>query len=322
MHTLFDNAVTSIQLGIEDFQSGDDRRVLSSIRNIYAGVLLLVKEKLVQLSPEDDPDLLISKKIVPTKLENGTISFQSAGKQTLDRHQLLERLNELGVKIDAKALNSLAEVRNEIEHKFPSRPHEALKEAIAKAFPLIVNLIRVHLDADPAVVLKDAWTVMLDTRELYEEELANCRQTLSNVAWLSHLVETEGLICPKCGSKLIAQSDHHNENQDYMDLDCRACGTSLAVAETIVATLETALQYETYRLKKETGEDGPIHTCPGCWNASYVDIEDNGCAICGYQVGERNCAICGTTMTMEEITYGSSSLCGWCAHMKEKLMRE
>ena len=37
------NAVSSIQLGIEDYKSSDARRMLSAVRNITAGILLLAK---------------------------------------------------------------------------------------------------------------------------------------------------------------------------------------------------------------------------------------------------------------------------------------
>ena len=47
---LYDNAIASIQLGIEDFQLSqqpdNSLRTLSSIRNLYAGLLLLFKYKI------------------------------------------------------------------------------------------------------------------------------------------------------------------------------------------------------------------------------------------------------------------------------------
>lgn len=63
--SLLNNAVDSIQVGVEDFDMGDDRRNSSAIRNIFAGILLLYKEKLCRLSPEHDKELLIKKKIRP-----------------------------------------------------------------------------------------------------------------------------------------------------------------------------------------------------------------------------------------------------------------
>jgi len=46
MNPLLKNAVVSVQLGLEDFASDDERRVISAARNLYAGVLLLGKEVL------------------------------------------------------------------------------------------------------------------------------------------------------------------------------------------------------------------------------------------------------------------------------------
>jgi len=61
MNSILKNAIISIQLGIEDFlkTEKDPRRALSAMRNLYAGVLLLFKEKLARLSPKEygDPPL-------------------------------------------------------------------------------------------------------------------------------------------------------------------------------------------------------------------------------------------------------------------------
>lgn len=67
MSALFHNAVTSIRMGIEDFQTGDDDRMISSARNYYAGLLLLAKECLVRAAPDADPMLVIG----TGKLEQG-----------------------------------------------------------------------------------------------------------------------------------------------------------------------------------------------------------------------------------------------------------
>ncbi len=56
MNTLFDNAIQSIQLGVEDYQANDPRRALSAVRNFYAGILLLAKEVLVRTAPGASPE--------------------------------------------------------------------------------------------------------------------------------------------------------------------------------------------------------------------------------------------------------------------------
>ena len=65
--SIIQNAIDSIQIGVEDFQSVDDRRSVSAVRNIAAGILLLYKEKLCQLSPDDNKELLIKQNIRPVK---------------------------------------------------------------------------------------------------------------------------------------------------------------------------------------------------------------------------------------------------------------
>src|SRR6516165_2838278 len=65
MNTLFDNAVQSIPLGVEDYQANDPRRALSSVRNFYAGVLLLAKEVLVRQVPDSAPEDVLAARFKP-----------------------------------------------------------------------------------------------------------------------------------------------------------------------------------------------------------------------------------------------------------------
>lgn len=62
---IFDNAVASITLGIEDFCEGTDARMLSAARNYYAELLLLGKECLVPTAPDADPMEVIGAKFEP-----------------------------------------------------------------------------------------------------------------------------------------------------------------------------------------------------------------------------------------------------------------
>ncbi len=68
--SLLNNAIESIQVGVEDYLMGDSKRYLSAVRNICAGILLLYKEKLCRLSPPQDKEVLIKKDIRP--VDDGT----------------------------------------------------------------------------------------------------------------------------------------------------------------------------------------------------------------------------------------------------------
>jgi hypothetical protein len=100
MHAILENAVQSLQIGIEDFQSADQRRVLSAVRNITAGVLLLFKEKLRQLSPTGSNDVLIKQKSRIVKAPDGSIQVIGVGKKTVDVMQIQERLTDLDVDVE------------------------------------------------------------------------------------------------------------------------------------------------------------------------------------------------------------------------------
>ncbi|WP_326892017.1 hypothetical protein U8P73_27395 (plasmid) [Rhizobium beringeri] len=73
MSELLTNAIYSIQLGIEDYQSNDDRRPISALRNFYAGVLLLGKECLLNAAPDAEPMEILASKFVPSLDEDGQV---------------------------------------------------------------------------------------------------------------------------------------------------------------------------------------------------------------------------------------------------------
>ena len=93
--SIIQNAIDSIQIGIEDYEDSDDRRSVSAVRNISAGILLLYKEKLCQLSPEGNKELLIKQNIRPIQNEDGDIVFEGKGYKTVDVQSIKERFKSL-----------------------------------------------------------------------------------------------------------------------------------------------------------------------------------------------------------------------------------
>ena len=79
--SLFANAIESIQIGVEDLLKNDDRRVLSAVRNVHAGVLLICKEELRRLSPADE--LLLAQRFEPRPNAAGQISVVAVGRNTV-----------------------------------------------------------------------------------------------------------------------------------------------------------------------------------------------------------------------------------------------
>ncbi|WP_407844631.1 hypothetical protein [Desulfovibrio falkowii] len=98
--SIMKNAIDSIQIGVEDFENGDERRNISAVRNIVAGILLLYKEKLCQLSPDESKELLIKKYIIPNKDADGKVFFVGKGKNTVDVQSIKERFGSLSIIVD------------------------------------------------------------------------------------------------------------------------------------------------------------------------------------------------------------------------------
>jgi hypothetical protein len=93
--TIFNNAITSIQLALEDFSAANEARLLSAVRNLHAGVLLLYKSKLSELSPPGSDDALVKKYVVPKRLHPGDLIMRHTrilGSQQNGREYLYEAL--------------------------------------------------------------------------------------------------------------------------------------------------------------------------------------------------------------------------------------
>ena len=321
MSKLFENAVTSIQLGVEDYQQDDPRRAISAVRNFYAGVLLLAKETLVRSVPDADFGDLIGAKYKPVPDGIGGVDFVQDGSSTIDIVTIGKRFKDFGLSIDQKALEELSRIRNDVEHLYTQKPGEAVRESIANAFPVVVQLFE-HMDEAPGVHLGDAWPVMLEAKALYEKELKSCKDSLSRVAWISGTIAKAGLICHQCKSKLVRQLDPDNTQQVNMELFCRACGQEPAVERTIEASLTESLRGEVYYRMKDAGEDGPQYHCNECDNDTYIDFEAI-CAVCGYEYGDEDCYRCGASIPLQEIIDGEQSgLCGYCSYQYDKVMSE
>jgi hypothetical protein len=314
MNTLFENAVQSIQLGIEDYQANDPRRAASAVRNFYAGVLLLAKEVLVRQAPEAKPEEIIGARYKPVPDGNGGVRHVPASHQTVDFSTLGERFKDFGLKIDRSALDDLNRIRADIEHYYTNESRETVREAIAKAFPVVVDLFA--LAEEQPQVLGDAWSVMLDVRAVYEKEVERCRVTFDKVEWTSAALANSPFNCPECNSDLVGQIDPDNKEPQSADCECRSCGARIPAEKAVERALELHFEGESYEAAKE-GLDDPLETCPECSVKAYItDDEEVGCAWCECVLGE--CYLCSTGLTPNNISFDDSRYCSYCDNMLHK----
>lgn len=318
MSGIFANAVDSIKMGIEDYAQATPPRALSAVRNFYAGVLLLGKEVLIRAAPLAEADDIIGAKYAPAPDGQGGVTHVIEGYQTVDFFTLGKRFKDFGIPIDTKGLQELNGLRNAIEHRFTDKPAEAVREAIARAFPTTVAMFH-QIGEHPADLLGNAWPVMLDVRALYEAELARCRATFADVEWVSSTVASKHLRCIECGSDLIEQRDGENTVQDQLELICRSCGAGQDWDDTVLDAIDRALSAEAYTRFKDAFESGPVFDCPSCDRHSYIDFEE-ACAVCGESFDyESTCMRCWNGIPLEDALAGfDEGLCSYCTHIMGK----
>ena len=187
---ILDNAIRSIEVGVEDFHSADERRVLSAVRNVFAGLLLLCKHVLYMNSPPNSNGALIFQRLQPQRGANGEIIFVRRGKRTVDLDEIEVRLKALGFSLDWPKLKAIADVRNEIEHFHPSKPATLVREALADALPLITVLVRDHIKREPVNLFDAAcWESLLEIEKVFAAEKKRCIGSLANVDWISPLLK-------------------------------------------------------------------------------------------------------------------------------------
>ena len=84
MSDLLTNALISIQMVIEDYQSTDPRRPVSAVRNFYARVLRLGKQCILNEAPNADPMEVIGVRSAPKPDGEGGVIHEPEGHQTID----------------------------------------------------------------------------------------------------------------------------------------------------------------------------------------------------------------------------------------------
>ena len=107
MNKLLQNAINSIEIGIEDYELSkqNDRRIISCVRNIFAGILLLFKYKLAELSPANSDEVLIKQNILWV-IEDDNIIAKGKGEKTVDVQSIKDRFKSLNINVTWK--NSLS----------------------------------------------------------------------------------------------------------------------------------------------------------------------------------------------------------------------
>jgi len=319
MDTILENAIQSIQIGIEDYLelSDDPRRTLSAVRNLSAGVLLLLKERLRELSPASSDEALIKQKIQPMRMADGTVFFQGDGKKTVDVQQMKERLRSLGVAVDWKRLDAILAVRNDIEHYCTNTPTSRIKELIADTFLVVRDFITTQLNCEPVDLLgTETWGTLLSVAEVYSQEAADCAAAMAEVVWGEEGVRlvASHLRCRDCLSALLKPTNPTESRLPSLELQCTSCGEFLQFEELAEAAARECYFSDMYLVMTDGG-DPPLVTCYECGRETFL-VAEQVCIACSATLYYTECVLCGEGLGADEQEL--NGLCSYHYHQARK----
>lgn len=320
--SILQNAVFSIQIGVEDAQSSDPRRVISAIRNLYAGILLLFKEKLRRMSPPGTNDILIKVDGKFTIDANGVITVTKNPTKpfTVDFKGISERLTQLDIAIDADQngtslhkqgrVAGLQNLRNDLEHYCSTVSVDVMKKALNDVFVVIRDFTKDHLGEEP-IDLFDAecWDAIVANHEVYRKEKDECVATFASVSFVDDEVENalEEFRCQSCKSGLV-------EFRGNDRVECRSCGNESDMHEVIVDAIGEYFGAGDHASIVDGGEPN-VQLCPECSEETFV-IEFDRCLSCGESRSYSECIRCSADISLDE--QDLDGLCGYCHHVMNK----
>ncbi|MBG5925756.1 hypothetical protein [Providencia rettgeri] len=316
---ILQNAIDSIAIGLEDFESNDDRRIISSTRNIFAGILLLFKYKLCELSPPDSDEVLIKQRILPTLNPNGLLQWSGEGNKTVDVFSIEQRFKSLGINTDWKILKQINNYRNEIEHYYSTLDRKSVQQLISNSFIIIRDFIADELSVDPKELLgHQYWKILVDVHEVHQKEKISCNNSLEKLIYFTDnaLEVLKEYCCSECGSDLIETLSDTEDAEDTI-FQCRTCETKFIYHDIISDAIKNFYATDMY-LSVTQGDNIPYTECPDCYNSTYI-VSDDICIYCGSSASHE-CDTCGDYLSPEELINGGR--CSYCCYKLQKYMSE
>lgn len=229
--SILNNAINSIIIGLEDFYSTDERRILSCVRNLYAGMLLMFKHKLAELSPAGSNEVLIKSGVSISLDNNGQIQWtgNANSRKTVNVYEIEKRFQLLNITVDWKKIEEIQDYRNNIEHYFDNRDEDDIRKMILDIYLVVHQFIVEQLNNEPQNLFDEMNGGFDKFIEKYAEE-----KWSSEEFWeIKDGGESIIGFCPNCNKKTFISKlnkclycDSEIENRT-----CEACGEHIHVDE-------------------------------------------------------------------------------------------
>lgn len=313
---LIENAKGSIRIGIEDYflaKEKHDRdkkfRMISALRNIYAGILIMFKERLLRLSTDRCLIFLESdKKSNEAWLNKKTLNRKAKTVYVKDIKKLFEKFH---VDYEEEYLDQLNQARNELEHFSADVSDDYLEELLVKAHHIILDFINGFEDETiENWIDRDQWERIEQSYQLVQEEKKRIEKEYMIFCFFSEESEVrmKHSVCPHCSSSLLIPTGKKHDPV----MECCYCKEKYSPVEIIKSEHD-----EHYNIKSGSGPT--LGICPECYEETLEEDGDEmifKCDNCGY-VQSNCCEYCGSSIPIEEVGEGDE-YCGYCRNMLSK----
>ena len=322
---IFRNAITSIQLGVEDYEMArakteiGRRRIISAVRNLYAGVLLLLKSYLANVSCDTEYSLL-RKKVVPT-LKDSKIVWIGKGKTTIDFEDIKDVFNSINIEIEVQRLQSLRAYRNDIEHYFDSDNLNfvAVESMLADTFILCSEFMLSHLKLSreriEEILTPSVLKVLVQSKCVLKKARYEQTKAFLSLTWFDGALEAlKKAICPYCSTPVLLLDETSASNQAHdATFKCRGCFKSFDY-ETVVTSFASMVNEELASvLPGAYGEPPLFFMCSQCGQETF-NLKSKACINCGYH-NMLECSFCGKDIEDWELeVYYETGRCSSCDH--------
>lgn len=298
---ILQHAVDSVELGVNDFRMDEALREISAMRNIYAGLLLLFKVKLVQLGNNDE-----------------LIWIGAKRKRSVDYEQIRDLFKKHEVRVDWSKLGNIRKYRNDIEHLYDARrlKRDSVRQYILDSFSIACAFMRDHLSKDPQDLFDpEPWQYWMEEKSIFEQQQRECIALLDAFKWPTRTsaLHVRNACCPECSSILLKPLPEKYYHNNYPDFRCSVCGHEMEFDLLLIAACEQVEERECYDYKCS----GPMRfgECISCGHNTYDSLEGE-CAICGAEPFV--CVRCGNIISTDEMAQDNGKVCGYCIHQAAK----
>lgn len=278
--SILQNAIDSIAIGLEDFESDDKRRLISSTRNIFAGILLLFKHRLYELSPKGSNGALIKQSVIPELDATGAVNWVGKGEKTVNVQNIKDRFKSLNIEVEWNRFDEINKYRNDIEHYYSARKTQPVQQLISDSFLIIRDFISDQLNEDPKRLLGDvSWKILVAVNEVYEKEKLECNATIEKLNYYNHEISNAFIAarCSECGSSLIESTEDGGDAIDS-SFRCRSCEHTETYKEFVCPAVSDLYDFYSDYIG---GDMTILIDCPSCDKGVYIAYESI-CAFCGH----------------------------------------